>query len=497
MATAAEAPPRKKIVLVKERLWEVLSYVPHQGQQKVHRSKARHRVVDAGRRTGKSVIGGHELTPEALLTKAIAPQLMEQGQRREFWIVGPEYSDSEKEFRVVYNDLKRMEAPFDKPGTYNNPESGDMHISLWDGAFKVAAMSAKYPSTLVGEGLSGVVMAEAAKLKRSVWTKYIRPTLADFRGWSLHLSTPEGKNWFYEAYQAGQDPNRLDWASWRMPSFINNFVFPKGGTMEGVRLLQDALRANIPLTPQVIEASGVDTEIVDMMLDMSEEKFNQEVLGDFTEFVGRVFKEFDEEVHVGDLKYDPRYPVYLAIDYGWTNPFVCLFIQVDVWGAVTVIDEYRRVRRDINDIGDDLAAHPLVAARKCVKMYPDPAEPGDTALLVKKLKVPASTNTGGELKHRLEYIRQALKVGPLHARQEEQAPKLKFDRRRCKGTIFEMNEYRYPEDKEDTNKEHPEKPLDKDDHGPEALGRFYRGHYGPLSSGTGRARAKVKKANLG
>lgn len=491
------AVAERRRIAVKERLWPLLNYEPHQGQKPIHKSRARHRVASAGRRFGKSQIGGHELTPEALVTKTLASTLADEGQRREFWIVGPEYSDSEKEFRVVYNDLKRLEVPFDKPGTYNNPESGDMHISLWNGAFKCAAMSAKYPSTLVGEGLSGVVMAEAAKMKRSVWTKYIRPTLADFLGWSLHLSTPEGKNWFYDAFQAGQDPARDNWDSWRMPSYINDIVFPRGGNKPGILLLQEALRNNQPLSEPLLARAGIDGEIIDMMLDMSEEKFNQEVMADFTEFVGRVFKEFDEEIHVTDLKYDPRYPCYMAVDYGWTNPFVALFIQVDVFDNVTVIDEYRKVRRDINDIAADLAAHPLVVAKKVKMLYPDPAEPGDTAVLVKKLHVPSNTNTGGELRHRLEYIRQALRTGPAHAPESQKQPKLKIDRRRCKGLIFEMNEYRYPEEKEDTNKENPEKPLDKDDHGPEALGRFYRGYYGPLASGPGKARAKVRKAAIG
>ena len=59
------------------------------------------RVVSAGRRFGKSNLGGHELTAEAIFTKYVAEQYLEEGKRREFWIVGPEYTDSEKEFRVL------------------------------------------------------------------------------------------------------------------------------------------------------------------------------------------------------------------------------------------------------------------------------------------------------------------------------------------------------------------------------------------------------------
>jgi hypothetical protein len=55
-----------------------------------------------------------------------------------------------------------------------------MSIVLWDGTFVCTAKSARYPDRLVGEGLSGVVLCEAAKLKRPIWPEYIRPALSDF-----------------------------------------------------------------------------------------------------------------------------------------------------------------------------------------------------------------------------------------------------------------------------------------------------------------------------
>lgn len=471
-------------------------YTPHKGQRKVHRSRARHKVVDAGRRTGKSFLGGHELAYEAMKTYHQRHAWKSDGLRREFWIVGPEYSDSEKEFRVMYNKLTALglDVQFDRPGTYNNPEAGQMSLSMFNGVFQVHAKSAKYPSTLVGEGLSGVIMAEAAKLKELVWVKYIRPTLADFKGWSIHSSTPEGRNWFYEAWRRGQDPNDPEWDSWRMPSWVNDHVFPLGGSFEGVALLHDAMRSGVPLTPDLLAVAGLDPEIVDMLRDMTEERFNQEVAADFTEYVGRVFKGFDEERHVTDLDYDPAFPVYACCDYGWTNPFVLLVVQVVAWDEVHVLAEYRAVRKDINDIAEDLKQFPIMSQIRT--LYPDPAEPGDSAILEKKLKWQANTSTGGELKWRLELIRQALKFGPAHAPFEEQKAKLYVDRS-CTELIREMQAYRYPDTKEEQNKENPEKPLDKDDHGPEALGRFFRGYYGapedPHEGRTRVSRAKVAR----
>jgi hypothetical protein len=447
-------------------IFDLCGYVPHKGQRPLHRSTARHRWGAMGRRLGKSHAGGHEATVEALRAEDMAQYLLDTGKRNEVWIVGPEYTDAEKEFRVLWNDARRLELPLDKPGSYYN-DHGDMILSLWGGALRIQGKSAKYPSTLVGEALTGVILSEAAKLKESVWTKYIRPTLADVRGWSIAWSTPEGKNWFYRNWQKGQDEDNSDWESWRMPSWYNDIIFPGGKD---------------------------DPEIIDMCADMSEQKALQEIHASFTDFVGRVFKDFDEEIHVRKVPYDPKLPIYLCCDFGWRNPFVMLAVQVDVWDNVRVIGEYRVTERDINDIADDLAGYSMFT--NAVMLFPDPADPSSAQILGKKLKVPVNNDTGGEKKFRLEYIRSHLKRIPEHLDDDhpEKQPRLTFDRS-CTGTIYEMSEYRYPETKDEARPE-KEEPMDFDDHGPEALGRFFRGYYGPPVGPETRGRGRVSGSSL-
>lgn len=459
--------------VVKDVVWDSIGYAPHPAQRIIHRSPARHRVVACGRRWGKSTVGGHELVPEAVYTYSIIPALDELKKKRRFWIVGPDFDDCEKEFRVLYDDLKRLEMPFDKRGTYNDPLHGNMHISLFQGRYQVHTKSGRHPEGLDGEGLFGVEVVEAAKAKPNLWGKYLRPALADEGGWSLMTSTPEGKNWFYARWQDGQDPSKKSWESWRMPSWKNPVVFPGG-----------------------ID----DEEILEMRSDMSEDRFNQEIGADFTDFVGRVFKDFDEELHVGDYPYSPDLPLFAATDYGWTNPFVWLGIQVDAFKNVYVIGEYRINRRDINDIARDLQNIPW--ARNATMLYPEPAEPGDTAVLEKALRVKIGGNTGGDLKWRLELIREWLKLDPESEGHPdtERKPKLFIDRR-CigmpmgdGGLIREMLDYRYPETKEESIKAFSENPMDKDDHGPEALGRFFRGYFGGPLDGQVKGRARIRKA---
>jgi hypothetical protein len=489
-----------------------LNFRPHKAQAEVFASEARNRVFAGGRRVGKSQTGGHLLLPKAFSAFGERSWLEETGHSRWYWIVGPEYSDAEKEFRVIYNGLRRLGVPFDKPGTYNNPHGGDMHISLWDGLYKVDALSAKYPDTLVGEGVSGVVLSEAAKLKPMVWPKYIRPTLADFNGWSFMGSTPEGKNWFYRRWQDGQNPKLPEWASWRVPSWANPHVY-RQMKVHGIeadeaiaQLLSDIrtreMREGARAWAEYQQILGLDPEVISLALDLSQELFNQEVAALFNEFVGRVFKEFDEEVHVGDFDYDPAWTTYASLDYGFTNPFVWLLIQIDPHRTnIRIIDEYYETGKTTEEAGKEILARGL-APKSILRFFPDPAEPDRSVQLSGLLQIPSAGGTGGPLADRLEWIRRKLRpaesVANLPRDHAEWVPQLQINRR-CKETIREFNAYRYPKSAEEaaeSGQNIPEAPLKKDDHTPEALGRLMAGLFGSPWA-LGESPARQSRARVG
>lgn len=477
-------------------LYERLGWTPHRGQELAILAHQRQKVVAAGRRFGKSEIGGHKLVQEGLNTRLVKSMLEDLGKRREFWIVGPSYTDSEKEFRIMWNELSRLGLRdyFDRPGSYNNPQMGDMHLSLWDGRFQVHAKSEKHPESLVGEGLSGVILAEAAKLKERTYNKLIRPTLADFLGWCLMTSTPEGKNWFYEMWKRGQDPNRPDWWSMRAPSWMNPFVYPGGASDDGILLLRRAMRAGEVIDLSLFNRLGIDPEIGELAADLTEEAFNQEIGALFTEFVGRVFKGFDEEVHVGDFVRQPGWDLYACSDAGFTNPAVYLLLQVDPFGEqIQVLDEVYTPGLTAEEFAEEVRAAGL-APQAVRRLYPDPADPAFATTLSKKLRIPLGKGTGGELKWRLDSIRAALKVRNTHLPEGDptRTPRLMFDRR-CEKTIQDFLNYRYPEKKANQDNNAPEAPMKKDDHGPEALGRFFAGHFGAEHK-KGRARASKASA---
>ena len=67
--------------------------------------------------------------------------------------------------------------------------------------------SAERPERVgVGEGVDGISIDEAARVKPALWDDHAQPALADHGGWALIRSTPMGKaSWFYRVWALG-DP---------------------------------------------------------------------------------------------------------------------------------------------------------------------------------------------------------------------------------------------------------------------------------------------------
>lgn len=101
----------------------------------------------------------------------------------------------------------------------------DRQLDFPDGG-SIAIRSTHYPDNLRGEGLDFAVMDEAAYMSGDVWSEVVRPMLADRRGSAIFLSTPHGKNWFYQVFQHGCDPALPDWQSFQFATSANPFIAP-------------------------------------------------------------------------------------------------------------------------------------------------------------------------------------------------------------------------------------------------------------------------------
>ena len=159
--------PSEDKVFRKDKWFEATGYRPHEGQAIIHYDNTRHRVLCNGRRWGKTMLGGKEAEGLAFVRNW-------RGEPMRGWIIGPEYSDCEKEFRIVYDTFKKLGIDTVSNKFVNNVDNGNMHITTRWG-FDLECRSARHPESLVGEGLDFVLLVEAGRHRRRMFGDYIRP----------------------------------------------------------------------------------------------------------------------------------------------------------------------------------------------------------------------------------------------------------------------------------------------------------------------------------
>ncbi|HIJ66902.1 MAG TPA: hypothetical protein HPP87_01060 [Planctomycetes bacterium] len=186
-----------------------------------------------------------------------------------------------------------------------------------------------------------------------------------------------------------------------------------------------------------------------------------------------VFAEFDPALHVEPVDYDRDLPLYRALDFGFVNPFVCLWLQVDSSGCVRVIDEYVRSRAAVNVHADEIKRRTPCSEERVAATFCDPAGAGRNDVTgtssVKELR-----SMGIRTRYRrsnilagIELIRRALRAG-------DGASRLVISPR-CVRLIEALQCYHYPDTA--TSGPDAELPL-KDgvyDHPIDALRYFFSG----------------------
>jgi hypothetical protein len=191
--------------------------------------------------------------------------------------------------------------------------------------------------------------------------------------------------------------------------------------------------------------------------------------------VGRVFKDFDEELHVNSDGFRAGWETWACADYGFTNPFVWLIVQVSPdHTRFHILDEVYETGLTTEEMADVIKSRGM-RPQTLRGFYPDPAEPDRTKRLEQLLQLRSASPGSLEIQDRLEWFRRKLKPGAT-----PEGPQLTVNRQ-CKNTIREFNDYRYKETSEQASERGraaPENPLKKDDHTPEALGRMFSGMLG-------------------
>ncbi len=185
-----------------------LGYEPHPGQIEVHESTAPRRVVACGVRWGKTWCAAAEGLCAA----------MQPAERSMGWVVAPTYDLADKVFREILLLVARHLSH-----RVISMKENDRKIVLRNmagGVSEIRGKSADNSVSLLGEGLDWLIVDEAARLKPMIWDSHLSQRLIDKKGWSLLISTPRGKGWFYEHFRRGRSDDP-DFESWNQPSWSN------------------------------------------------------------------------------------------------------------------------------------------------------------------------------------------------------------------------------------------------------------------------------------
>ena len=264
-------------------------------QQEIENDPARFRVVACGRRWGKTFLAMRQAF------KMMVARYDVSGLKQRGWIVAPTFPLVREDWISAEQILK--DAIISKHQTEMRMELGRIG-SL---EFKSAE---REDEGLRGAGLDCVVVDEASRVSRKSWEQGIRPALSDKLGRAIFISTPKGRNWFYDIYLKGKDL-REGFKSWQYPTYTNPY-FP--------REEWEALKSN---TPQMI--------------------LKQEYEADFLEDDATVFKNISKCIR-GNLEEPVANEQYtIGVDLGRTEDFTVITVVKNSNASVVEIHRSNKV----------------------------------------------------------------------------------------------------------------------------------------------------------
>jgi hypothetical protein len=369
------------------------------------------------------------------------------------WVVGPDYGLGEKEFRVAYYDFNALGLLGRCSKSYN-VKQGNMRLYFKDLNSLLEVKSAERPDSLVGEGLDHVCMSEAAKHNLSTWQMYIEPGLSDKQGSADFPSTPEGFNWYKGLYDVGQGINEADYASWRFPTWMNSAKYPGGYS-------KDCEKEEHPK-----KTCECNTELVRIWRNVSPMFWLQEYCAEFTAFEGMIYPDFNEMIHVKQFEYESMWKNWLALDFGFVDPFTALDIMISPDDRVWVWREYSVSYKTNQEHGMILQARDNPDEYHIDAIAADPRDPDAINTLAWRLGSMNATPVDRGMGY--EAVRRALKV------REDGLPGL-IIHPRCTELIRQMKMLRVKGTKEGQNSK--EVQHDYDDHGPDALRYFFNEYF--------------------
>ena len=213
----------------------------HDAQKQILRSEAQFLTVAAGRRFGKS---------EAMAVLSLY-NAIKKPEHIQF-IIAPTYDQSLVIFETILKFLGK--SPFNtliKKTRYSPyPQLFFKHGS------EIHARSSDKYNNLRGRKAHMVILDEAAFVKDAAVYEVIEPMLADYNGRMIKISTPWGRNHFYESYMKGIEGVR-GYESFRFPSWANPYISHEFLEMKKLEYGENSIRWKTEFEAEFIDDSSL------------------------------------------------------------------------------------------------------------------------------------------------------------------------------------------------------------------------------------------------
>lgn len=274
-------------------------------QKKIWNSKARFKIVKAGRRFGKTKFGVRWTIDQAI---RVPNEL--------HWYTAPTYRMASE---IAWTEFL-AQIP---PDLITKKNENKLWIRLVNDAI-IQLKGTEDPKKLRGRRLGSFNQDEAAFQRPEVFASVIRPMLADLEAPSLMTSSPK-KGWFSTAFEAAK--NERDWEAFHFTIYDNPLI-----SREEIEKIKATTPSDI---------------------------WRREYMAEEIDSQGQVYDEFrDACIYSPSQKFVGvnKYPCVVGVDWGWDDPTGAAWLHINPDGHVIVAKEHLRSNWDVAKHSDAIKA---------------------------------------------------------------------------------------------------------------------------------------------
>jgi terminase large subunit-like protein len=258
----------------------------------IRKHSAQRKVINAGRRGGKTTLAANIAVERMLDGKRVIYAAPVAKQTDAFWKKCKRYlREGIAIGKVGKNDSNRL---------------------LTLGRGEISCQTAHDADTMRSGEADLLILDEWALMNVDAWDKVGAPMLTDSNGDALFISTPRRKNHHFRFYQRGVGDGET-WASFHYPS-----------------------HANPHLSVEALE---------ELVSDMTEDAYRQEILAEFLESEGAVFRNID--ACMGAEPSEPTahkgHNVLAGVDWGKQNDFTAISVGCTTCRRELEIDRFNQI----------------------------------------------------------------------------------------------------------------------------------------------------------